>query len=198
MYVANGLREHRGGGQYLYLVVALYGGAIYGIGGYQQLYGALLDLLYSLFPEHYMGQECVNVVCALVLEAVRNVYQSTAGDGEIVYHYTVFALYVADYLKHLGVLVVAGARLISYGHGAAKLVGHHPCALCAARIGGYHYQVVVHYAQIPCVCAKQVLGVKVIHGLLEKALHLSGMKIHGHDAVRARQLYALRAHPAAY
>ena len=39
MYVANGLREHGGGGQYLYLVVALYGGAIYGIGGYQQLLG---------------------------------------------------------------------------------------------------------------------------------------------------------------
>ena len=48
VYVADSLREHRGGGQYLYLVVALYGGAIYGIGGYQQLYGALLDLLYAL------------------------------------------------------------------------------------------------------------------------------------------------------
>ena len=41
-------------------------------------------------------------------------------------------------------------------------------------------------------------GVKVIEGMLEEALHLRAVKIHGHDAVRARQLYALRAHPAAY
>ena len=38
----------------------------------------------------------------------------------------------------------------------------------------------------------------MVYGFLEKALHLSGMKIHGYHAVSACQLYALCAHSAAY
>ena len=197
MDMTHSLREHRSCGQYLDLFAALYGGAVYGIGGYQQLYGAFFDLLYALFLQHNVGQESIDVVCALVLKAVGNVYKGTAGDGKVIYYDTVLALYVADYLQNLGILIVAAAHLVADGYGTAQLVCHGAGALGAACVGRYNYQVIIYYAKISCICTQELLGVKMINGLLEEALYLSGVKVHGYHAVCACKLYALRAYPAA-
>ena len=45
--------------------------------------------------------------------------------------------------------------------------------------------------------AEELLSVEVVNRLLEEALYLSGVKVHGYHAVCACKLYALRAYAAA-
>ena len=148
-----------------------------------------------------MGKEGVYLVRALVLKAVRNVYERASGNGEIVNNYAVLALNVADYFKYLGVFVVPHAHLVANGNGAAQFVRHGARALCAARIRGNN-DYIVHlvrrnYAGMARVGRKQRLSIKMVNGLGEEALHLRRVKIHCKHAVGARFFQHVRAYAAA-
>lgn len=108
--------------------------AIDGVRGNKKLNRAVLNALNRLLAHHHVGKERIDVLRALVLQAVGHIHKRAAGNGKVIHHDAVLALHIADDFQHLGVFVVPGAHLVADGNGAAKLVRHGARALCAARI----------------------------------------------------------------
>ena len=90
---------------------------------------------------------------------------------------------------------MVGAALVADGDGQVQHVRELAGLLGIAGVRGNHHGVArIH---VPGDLGQHRNGVQVIHGPLEEALQLRGVQVHGDEAVRARQLHALGAHPGA-
>ena len=128
-----------------------------------------------------MAQHGADAPCAPGHQAVGQVDQRAAGDGEIVHDQAVLALDLADDLQDGGVFGVIHALLVADGDGQVQHGGELAGLLGVARVGGDHDHVA--HVQLLDDLGQHEGGVEVVHGALEEALKLLRVQIHGDEAV---------------
>ena len=152
-----------------------------GVGHDDFLEGRIIETLAGGAGKHGMRGAGVHFLGAAFHENVGSRADGARGIDHVVHEHGGLAGDVADDV-HFRHLIGTVAALVDDGEAGVHLLGEGAGTFHAAGVGGNHDDVAGKGAEL---LQQHGAGVQVIHGAVEEALNLTGMKIHRDDALGA-------------